>query len=489
MDSRNRLVEISLPVAAAALSAVLFYFGTGLNPIWPLPWIAPIPVLLLASRTSAKYAAFAAFLAYLIGGLNVLYFYRSVLELPLLPIVSITIIPAVLFALSVLAWRRLLLNGRLWAATFSIPLLWSALEYLNAVTSPHSTYGSLAYTQMNFLPLIQVASLTGIWGITFVLFLIPSAFGVLAARTGSNKAKVKIASAVAAVFLAVLGFGAWRLYAPLRTTGVVRVRMFSTSAPSDVFPSEQSRAVDLASRYAAQIVPPSDLRADAQMARPDLILIPEKIVRVSAEGSSAVRSVFSAAASKDQTEILVGLDEISEGQRRNDALLFGPDGHLEANYEKHHFIPVIEDGYKLGTDYQVLNRASGLWGIAICKDMDFPSLSREYGKRGIGLLLVPAWDFHYDDWLHQRMAILRGVESSFTIARNAKQGRLSVTDNRGRMLAEALESRTGFAVVDTLAPVAHENTVYARLGDWFAWFCMAGSAGVIVLLFFKRHAA
>jgi apolipoprotein N-acyltransferase len=489
VDSRNRLVEISVLVAAAALSAVFFYSGTGLNPIWPLPWIAPIPLLLLASRTSAPNTAIAAFLAYLAGGLNVLYFYRSVLQLPLVPIISITTIPAVFFALSVLAWRRLLLNGRIWAATFSIPLLWSAIEYLNAVTSPHSTYGSIAYTQMNFLPLIQIASLTGIWGITFVLFLIPSAVGVLAARINSTEAKVKIASAVATVFLVVLVFGTWRLHAPLRTTGVVRVRMFSTSAPSDVFPGEQSRAVDLATRYAAQMIPPSDLRAEAQMARPDLILIPEKIVRVSAEGSSAVRSVFSAAASKEHTEILAGLDEISEGQHRNDALLFGQDGHLEANYEKHHFIPFIEDGYTLGTDYQVLHRASGLWGIAICKDMDFPRLSLEYGKRGIGLLLVPAWDFHYDDWLHQRMAILRGVESGFTIARNAKQGRLSVTDNRGRVLAEALESRTGFAVIDASAPVAHENTIYARLGDWFAWFCVAGSAGVIVLLFFKRRAA
>jgi apolipoprotein N-acyltransferase len=265
--------------------------------------------------------------------------------------------------------------------------------------------------------------------------------------------------------------------------------MLSTSAPSDVFPNEQSRAVDLASRYAAQMIPAADSGADVRMSRPDLIMIPEKIVRVSAEGSGVVRSVFSAAAAKERVEMLAGLDEVSEGHRRNDALLFGPDGCLEANYEKHHFIPVIEDGYALGTEYQVLNRPSGLWGIAICKDMDFPPLSREYGKRGIGLLLVPAWDFRYDDWLHQRMAILRGVESGFTIARNAKQGRLSITDNRGRMLAEALESRTGFAMVDALAPVAHENTVYARLGDWFAWLCLAGSASVVALLFFKRRTA
>ena len=51
------------------------------------------------------------------------------------------------------------------------------------------------------------------------------------------------------------------------------------------------------------------------------------------------------------------------------------------------------------------------------------------------LLLVPAWDFDVDGWLHGRMAILRGVESGFSIVRAPKQGILTVTDDRGRVLA------------------------------------------------------
>lgn len=88
--------------------------------------------------------------------------------------------------------------------------------------------------------------------------------------------------------------------------------------------------------------------------------------------------------------------------------------------------------------------------------------------------------------IDSRMAILRGVDSGFTIARNSKQGRLSITDNRGRVLAEATESRTGFTVVDSIAPVARQDTIYVRFGDWFARVCTACSAGVIVLLFLKK---
>jgi len=489
MGSRNPAVEILLALGAVTLSGVLFYFGTGLHPLWPLPWLAPVPIFLLAARASAWYSALASFLAYLVGGLSVLHFYRSILELPLFATVSITTIPAICFALLVVAWRRLLLRGRVWAAVFSFPVLWTSIEYLNTVTSPHSTYGSVAYSQMNLLPLIQLSSLTGIWGITFVLCLMPSAVGVLASWQGGSGSRLRVALAAVAILAATFGFGAWRLYLPLNVTGLVRVRMLSSSVSGDIFPHEEAKVVDLATRYAARIPPVSSDGNGVSGSHPDVVLLPEKIAKLSSEGSVAVRGVFSGAAAQGHVETLVGLDEISGGQHRNDALLFGPDGHLAASYEKHHFIPVIEDGYVLGVDYQVLPRPSGLWGIAICKDMDFPQLSREYGRRGVGLLLVPAWDFRYDDWLHSRMAVLRGVESGFTIARDAKQGRLSITDNRGRVLAEVLESRTGFAVVDSVAPVAHDETFYVRHGDWFAWICLAGSLGVFVVLFFGKRSS
>jgi hypothetical protein len=49
--------------------------------------------------------------------------------------------------------------------------------------------------------------------------------------------------------------------------------------------------------------------------------------------------------------------------------------------------------------------------------MDFPALSREYAADGANLMLVPAWDFNVDGWLHSRMAVLRAVENGFALAR------------------------------------------------------------------------
>ena len=88
------------------------------------------------------------------------------------------------------------------------------------------------------------------------------------------------------------------------------------------------------------------------------------------------------------------------------------------------------------------------------------------------MLLVPAWDFVIDDWYHARMAILRGVESGFSVARAAKQGLLTVSDNRGRVLLDERGSTSGLVSVEALVPVAHASTLYARWGDWFPWLCV-----------------
>jgi apolipoprotein N-acyltransferase len=114
--------------------------------------------------------------------------------------------------------------------------------------------------------------------------------------------------------------------------------------------------------------------------------------------------------------------------------------------------------------------------------MDFPALSRGYGKDGIGLLLVPAWDFVKDGWLHDRMAVLRGVEGGFAIARAARNGLLTVSDNRGRIVAERSSSSAPFASLIATVPIQPSMTVYDRFGDWFAWFTIALLLGLLVSL-------
>ena len=149
------------------------------------------------------------------------------------------------------------------------------------------------------------------------------------------------------------------------------------------------------------------------------------------------------------------------------------EGELAATYNKHHLLPPGENRFTPGTKRAVVSGISGKWGLEICKDMDFPRLSRQYSRDGVALLIVPASDFVDDGWLHGRMAILRGVESGFSIARSAKLGILTATDDRGRVLAQRDTIGPSFATAVANIPVRHDSTLYSRFGNWFAWVCVA----------------
>ena len=132
---------------------------------------------------------------------------------------------------------------------------------------------------------------------------------------------------------------------------------------------------------------------------------------------------------------------------------------------------------------------SGKWGVEICKDMDFTPLSRDYGRLGAGLMLVPAWDFVLDRFQHGHIAVMRGVEDGFSIARAARDGYLTVSDNRGRILAETRSNSSSFATLLADVPTTHDSTIYLRFGDWFSWLTIAILAGTLVQLIRARQGA
>src|SRR5262249_39937264 len=89
--------------------------------------------------------------------------------------------------------------------------------------------------------------------------------------------------------------------------------------------------------------------------------------------------------------------------------------------------------------------------------------------------------FDLDRWLHARMAVLRGVENGFAIARAARNGLLTLSDNRGRILAEKATVPGQFVSLSGKLNVAREQTFYTQTGNWFAWVCVSGLAVLFVL--------
>jgi len=462
MDS-NRNRWLLLGIAATLASAAGFWFGTGLEPVWWVTWLAPLPVLWLATRVRTSAAAFAAAISVLISVGNQWVYLHEYIRLPLpVILVSVTVM-ALVFAAVVLLYRRLALRGQQLAAMLSVPLLWTAVAFGNAALSPHGTWGDLAYTQMNALPVIQVAALTGLWGIGFSVMLGAACLAVLCNAAVTQRTRMRTVAVGAATIALSIGYGSWRLHDDA-ATGSAKIGMVSLQNEKPEVPTEPAGEA-LVARYLAVLGQFAD--SGAQYA-----VLPEVTLRVGEPDVAALREF----AQRRGMTVLVGADLKAAGApERNVSLTFDAHGSVTA-YNKQHMVPVLEDRFTPGTGTTLLDGTRV--GLTICKDNDFPALGRAYGARDAQLLLVPAWDFRLDDWLHSRMAILRGVESGFAMARSAREGRLTLSDDRGRVLAEVSSVQRDAQVVGEL-PLRETHTVYARFGDWFAWLCVAGLAAVL----------
>jgi apolipoprotein N-acyltransferase len=452
------------------VSFTALFFGTGLHPLWLLTWIAPIPVLLLALLVSRKIAFVVALLAWSACELNQWHYFHAVLGMPTPIVLVIVWLPALFFAADVLLYRWLLQKSA-WRAALVFPCFWVVCEFLGESTSIHGTAGNISYSQMNFLPVVQLASVTGIWGISFCIFLFASTASVLLSGNAGRAEKRVLGIAVGLTFAAVLSYGGWRLYStPAAQT--VEVGLLASDLPQNILTEEHNDTLRLMHQYAVEAE-----KLAAQGA--NVVIIPEKIAILHDSDLPEVDPLFTSVAAKTGASVVVGVIHPTSNARWNEARMYLPDGRIRT-YEKHHMLPPFESPFTVGTEQTEWKEPSGRWGMTICKDMDFPALSRDYGKDGTGLLLVPAWDFNLDGWLHGRMAILRGVESGFSIARAPKQGILTITDDRGRVLAERETNSAPFASLVAAVPVRHDDTLYARWGNWFAWVNIAGLVLLIV---------
>jgi len=465
---------------AVASTAVLVWFGTGLYPRWPLLWLAPLPVLLFASRNSWWSTALTAFLSWLLGSFN-LWYYFSAVDVPLAIRAEILAILALVFTLAVLLFHALLKRGAWWSALLAFPAVWVSFEYLFSLISPHGTAASLSYTQLNFLPVLQWASVTGLWGISFLVLSFSAALAVsLYLRNTAPKQALRIAGAMLGVIALVLVFGEVRLAQP-SLGQKVRVGLIASDQPANVDVAEEGReTARLFREYAAEAE-----RLAAQGAQ--VIVLPEKLGVTVDPDTKETDAIFQSLADKTKSQIVVGLIHASPPVKYNEALVYTPGAPVQS-YDKHHMLPPFESKLKPGTKLTFLRESSGTWGVAICKDMDFTQLSRQYGEAGTDLMLVPAWDFVLDRWLHGHISIMRGVEDGFSIARAAKQGYLIVSDDRGRIMAETQSDSAPFATLVVDVAVVHDTTLYLHLGDWFAWLVLATLVFMLIQLYrLRRH--
>ena len=176
------------------------------------------------------------------------------IELPPQITILYFVVPAVVFGLGILFVRSLLRRGSLLLASLALPVYWVAYEYLTAITSPHSTWGNLAYTQMNCLPVIQIAAITGLWGISFIVFLFAAAVAALLSGAGGPWQRRAVAIGVGFVICAVFVFGKWRLQSNPPAQSVT-VTLIAKDVPMSVYLGSEEQALRIVARVCCRNPP------------------------------------------------------------------------------------------------------------------------------------------------------------------------------------------------------------------------------------------
>lgn len=452
-------------LAATLLSGVLFYFSLKLTPWWPAAWLVLIPLLLAAFHATAREARLLTWLAAAAGvGANFTYYLKT--TGPAATII-ITILEIMLWGFFVGRTRAAVLASRHWLTVFMLPALMAAFDTLISNLSPHGSSGTLALTQADALPVMQIVSVFGAPAVAFLIGLFASIVAVVLFR-GGQILRPRLAYGVPVLLLAAAaGFGGMRLHstAPAQSVRVGVAVVDDFIGPG--IPAARAEAVWRA--YDESVA-----RLAGQGAR--IVVLPEKIAALAAPEAAQRQRELSELARRCGVHLAAGVQLNEEGRKRNVLWLFTPAGSQAAEYDKMHMVPYLEGDLAPGHEFMVRQLEGSPYGLAICRDLLFAAFGREYSRLGAVALLVPAWDFYRDAWLASSAAELRSVEGGFAVVRAGRESYLNITDRYGRVVARTRSDfLPGRTLIADLPLYAAGPTFYARIGDVFGWLCVAAS--------------
>jgi apolipoprotein N-acyltransferase len=456
-------------------SILLLLAGTLLVGFSAGHWLAPLtawigPVLILRYSRDHKVGRgfllviVAYTLAFLIGFGEM---WESNWGLPVMFVLSVFY--GFLWSLPYLADRLMSVRLQGFLSTLIFPLTVTTIEFVNTQINPVGDWGATGFTQYGNLPLMQLASVTGMIGITFLMSWFASVANWAWENLGRGNEILRGLVAFGVVFAVVFIYGFVRLNLS-SSSETIRVAGITAQSWAGSSIEELTKQVpSLRDAYFRATV--REAQAGAKV-----VVWPE----ISGAGLGSDESSFIAqaqeVAQKNGIYLALPLYTIypDTGQKNeNKLLLIDPTGAIVMEHFKYGG-NIFEGTLKGDGKLQAVITPFGVFSGVICYDLDYPTVIQQTGQNDTSLLVVPSKDWSAIDPAHSHMAAFHAIENGMSIVRQVDSGLSIAFDPYGRVLAQTDFFSSTDRTMVAQVPMKHVETIYTLFGRWFGWICLVG---------------
>jgi len=374
------------------------------------------------------------------------------------------------------------------------PAAWVCAEYMRGALFGGFPWIPLGNTMVTLLPIAQLASVTGVYGLSLFVGLVNA--GIVASAIETPRRRVALASATVALLLVTSLWGGRRLAANELVAGGTPVRVGLIQG--NVAQAEKwnpARAAEIVDRYLR-------LTDQAVADGAQVVLWPESSTPFYFDDDPSAAAIR-AAVRRWGRPLLLGSDEVDPGPPEhlyNSAFMLDEAGATAAVYRKIHLVPFGEyvpfqqalffvaplveavSAFSPGQLVTMLPAGGHMMSTAICYEVTYPGLMRQAVLNGSELLSTITNDAWYGyssaAFQHFEMASMRAIEEGRYLVRAANTGISGIVDPYGRVTARTQLFETVALVGD--ARFVRGTTAYARMGDWIV-YAAAALAGLALL--------
>jgi len=445
-----------------------------------LAWVAPIPFLLYLWTRRGWQSKLVLFVVLQIAvNLQIL----KIVTSPMPPVMALTFgVPLALANWVVyFAWDVVRRRVGERAALYAYPALAALVEVLIYRLTEGGTWGSAAMTQLENLPLLQVASLLGSSAIGFLVAWTASLGALLLAPRKKRQYLLEVA-VLGVILFAVLAYGSIRLFTDQEKTVTV------AGVVTDLGPSPQGWPDEMAlSRNTEELFRRSKVAAE----RGARLIVWNEGATVVQKGDEQAFIDRGARLSREHGVdlVLAYIVPVSIAPLRfeNKYVWIGDDGAALEAYEKHH--PVPGEGSVRGVEsLRALARPFGTSAGAICYDYDFPAMAVAHGRLGAGLVVLPASDWKGIDPFHSQNVRVRAIEGGFSVVRPTRWATSMAFDAYGRLRGALPAFERNERILFATVPTEHVPTLYTKTGDAVAYAYAAYLLFIMILAIRKAKA-